>query len=147
MQRHAHARRRRALRREGGFTLAELLVVMLIVGLLAAIAIPSFFAQRDKARDAAAKTSARTAATAIETFRSDNGGIYAGASVAILEAIEATLETADLTVVSADDDGYELRSGSPTGNTFTIERNPDGINELTCTSAGNAGCPSGGSWG
>ena len=53
---------------ESGFTLVELLVVMLILGLLAAIAIPSFFNQRDKARDADAKTQVRTAQTAMETY-------------------------------------------------------------------------------
>ena len=62
---------------EKGFTLVELLVVMLILGLLAAIAIPSFFNQRDKARDADAKASARTAQTAMETYATDNRGSYA----------------------------------------------------------------------
>ena len=64
--------------REAGFTLVELLVVMLILGLLAAIAIPSFFNQRDKAKDASAKEMAHTAQTAMETYATDNGGIYTG---------------------------------------------------------------------
>jgi prepilin-type N-terminal cleavage/methylation domain-containing protein len=67
---------------ESGFTLVELLVVMLILGLLAAIAVPSFFNQRDKARDADAKAGVRTAQTAIETYATDNGGAYTGATVA-----------------------------------------------------------------
>ena len=66
---------------ESGFTLVELLVVMLILGLLAAIAIPSFFNQRDKAKDADAKEAVRTAQTAMETFATDNGGSYDGSGV------------------------------------------------------------------
>ena len=64
---------------ESGFTLVELLVVMLIIGLLAAIAIPAFFNQRDKARDAEAKSAAKTAQTAMETFATDHNGSYLGA--------------------------------------------------------------------
>ncbi len=131
---------------EGGFTLVELLVVMLIIGLLAAIAIPSFFNQRDKARDADAKSAARTAQTAIETYATDNGGSYAGADVDSLIAIESTL-TDRVFNVTSDDSSYTVTAQSETGNEFSITRNSDGTTELTCTTAGSAGCPESGEWG
>ena len=66
-------------RRESGFTLIELLVVMLILGILAAIALPAFFNQREKAGDAKAKEYAHTAEVTMETYATENGGSYVGA--------------------------------------------------------------------
>jgi prepilin-type N-terminal cleavage/methylation domain-containing protein len=54
-----------AARGERGFTIIELLVVILIIGVLAAIAIPAFLSQQAKAHDASAKSDARNLVTQI----------------------------------------------------------------------------------
>src|SRR5690242_13247951 len=61
---------------EAGFTLIELLVVMLILGILAAIALPAFFNQKEKAGDAKAKETAHTVQVALESCSTDQGGTY-----------------------------------------------------------------------
>ena len=150
---------------EKGFTLVELLVVMLILGLLAAIAIPSFFNQRDKARDADAKSAVRTAQTAMETYATDNNGSYASATRALLIGIEQTLNEADLTgaedgdavSVTSTADTYSVQVDSSTGNSFRIARSNTGTTTLSCGAtaavtgalgaAGQDGCPSSGIWG
>lgn len=132
---------------ESGFTLVELLVVMLILAILAAIAIPSFFNQRDKAKDSDAKADARSAQTAMETFATDNNGSYAGVLVADLQAIESTLTGANLAIPASTVDSYSITSTqADTGNVFTVARAADGSVTYTCTTAGTAGCPSSGIW-
>lgn len=54
------------------FTLLEILTVILIIGVLAAIAIPQFLRQRDKAFVTAMKSDLRNLATAQESFRADS---------------------------------------------------------------------------
>src|SRR5690242_17303479 len=130
---------------EAGFTLIELLVVMLILGILAAIALPAFFNQKDKAGDAKAKEYAHSAQVAMETYSTDNNGSYLNATDSDLIAIEPTLANAGTMI-----------SGTPTANSYTIKINSttegqwfeivntNGTVTFPCGVAGHGGCPSGG---
>lgn len=64
---------------QGGFTLVELLVVVAILAIVAAIAIPVFLRQREKAYVADVQSLLRNGATAMESFAAGNGGSYIGA--------------------------------------------------------------------
>jgi type IV pilus assembly protein PilA len=132
---------------ERGFTLIELLVVMLILGVLAAIAIPTFLNQSDKATDAEAKSMARNLQTAIEACATeDSGGGYGGCDRAKLHQIEPTIPDDDTVVVAPGFFGlpYLVGAYSGTDTLFWISRDNDGKVNRGC-SVDKGGCV-GGSW-
>jgi general secretion pathway protein G len=65
---------KKRLRNEKGFTLIELMVVVVIIGLLVAIILPQFFSQADKARVAKAKADIQSIKSAVELWASDPAG-------------------------------------------------------------------------
>jgi type IV pilus assembly protein PilA len=60
------------IKKNEGFTLIELMIVIAIIGILAAIAIPQFSAYRTRSYNAAAEADLRNAATAQEAYYVDN---------------------------------------------------------------------------
>lgn len=143
----------RQFRRDDGFTLVELLVVILIIGVLAAIAIPSFLDQQGKAYDTTAKEVARSASQAAETYETEHSGNYAGISPEVLRELDRSLQLAEgnhnAYLKTAEEfeggQGYVVTAVAPTSkDTFTITRTGSGEFKRTCTgSATSGGCRTG----
>ncbi|MEA3076966.1 MAG: type pilus assembly protein PilA [Actinomycetota bacterium] len=100
-------------RDEQGFTLVELMVVVLIIGVLLGIAIPSFLSARSRASDRLAQTSLRVALTNAKSLFSDTSS-YLPADRAGLAAVERGVDFIDASTASDDGRSVSVASTSAT---------------------------------
>jgi type IV pilus assembly protein PilA len=112
------ARRRRP---EGtgdeGFTLIELMVVVGIIAILLAIAIPTFLATRGKAQDKSAQSSLRNTLTAAKSIYND-GNDYSKADTTALTAGEKSLSFAAKDTASSGPTNVSINGGTSVSTTF-----------------------------
>jgi type IV pilus assembly protein PilA len=110
--------------REEGFTLIELMVVVLIIAILIAIAIPTFLGARERAQDSAAKSDLRNALAAAKVHYTDTEDYSSFDDTALLE-IEPSLTDVvgdgDLRIVSTAVDSVCMERDSKSGKTFFVE--------------------------
>ncbi len=121
---------------EEGFTLIELMVVVLIIAILLAIAIPTFLGARKRAQDRSAQSSLRNALTAAKTMYTDASS-YAGAdesatglktvepSVAYVAAATASSDPKTVSV-NASTNSWSAAAWSASGNCFFIKETTTG---------------------
>ena len=98
-------------RDERGFSLIEVLVVVVIIAILASIGIPAFLNQRERAWRAQSETALKNAATAMEAAAVDQSGTYEGTTVAYLvdeQGLKFATSVLELHIASANNTGYCL---------------------------------------
>jgi len=142
-----------------GFSLIELLVVIAIIGILAAIAIPSFLNQANKAYDVSAKALVGTAETTAGVIATATNGTYEDVNPAELHQYENSIPISEgsggstsawLSAATSTKNTYSVTAtAASTGDKFTLTKSANGNVTRTCESGpSKTGCSGGasGTW-
>jgi type IV pilus assembly protein PilA len=135
------------LRKQEGFSLIEVLVVVLVIGILAAIALPAFLGEKSKGQDADAKSNARNLVSTLESFYASERK-YTGAQTSN-DVTRSGIKIGTgkgQAALTLNDDTYTIVAHSHSDAKFTIEKQSDGKLLRSCDKDGEGGCPSGGAW-
>ena len=117
-----------------GFTLVEIMIVVAIVALLSAIAIPNLLRARVTANESAAQATLRTISVAIETYAAANAGVYPDAESKLLPAsLGGTSDPPYLNKAynGVTESGYKYAYSTLTTTNYTVTARP-----INCTTSG-----------